>query len=61
MKNKMSKTHAVKYIVHGVPKGQPNPSKLLIKIMKNFNKDKNNDLELQNCLILFVVQRQSTL
>ena len=29
-------------------------SKLLIKIMKNFNKDKNNDLELQNCLILLV-------
>ena len=29
-------------------------SKLLIKIMKNFNKDKNNDLELQNCLVLLV-------
>jgi len=29
-------------------------SKLLIKIMKNFNNDKNNDLELQNCLILLV-------
>ncbi len=29
-------------------------SKLLIKIMKNFNRDKNNDLELQNCLILLV-------
>ena len=29
-------------------------SNLLIKIMKNFNKDKNNDLELQNCLILLV-------
>ena len=29
-------------------------SKLLIKVMKNFNKDKNNDLELKNCLILLV-------
>ncbi len=29
-------------------------SNLLIKIMKNFNRDKNNDLELQNCLILLV-------
>ena len=29
-------------------------SKLLIKIMKNFNRDKKNDLELQNCLILLV-------
>ena len=29
-------------------------SKLLIKVMKNFNRDKNNDLELQNCLILLV-------
>jgi len=29
-------------------------SKLLIKIMKNFNRDKNNDLELQNCLLLLV-------
>ena len=29
-------------------------SNLLIKIMKNFNKDKNNDLELRNCLILLV-------
>ena len=29
-------------------------SKLLIKIMKNFNRDKSNDLELQNCLILLV-------
>ena len=29
-------------------------SNLLIKVMKNFNRDKNNDLELQNCLILLV-------
>ncbi|HUW89922.1 MAG TPA: hypothetical protein VMV43_05320 [Candidatus Nanopelagicaceae bacterium] len=29
-------------------------SNLLIRIMKNFNKHKNNDLELQNCLILLV-------
>lgn len=29
-------------------------SNLLIKIMENINKDKNNDLELQNCLILLV-------
>jgi len=29
-------------------------SNLLIRIMKNFNRDKNNDLELQNCLILLV-------
>ena len=29
-------------------------SNLLIKIMKNFNGNKNNDLELQNCLILLV-------
>ncbi len=29
-------------------------SNLLIKIMENVNKDKNNDLELQNCLILLV-------
>ncbi len=29
-------------------------SKLLIKVMNNFNNDKNNDLELQNCLILLV-------
>ena len=30
------------------------PTNLLIKIMENVNKDKNNDLELQNCLILLV-------
>ncbi len=29
-------------------------SKLLIKIMNNFNRDKNNDEELQSCLILLV-------
>ena len=29
-------------------------SNLLIKIMKNFNKGRTNDLELQNCLILLV-------
>ena len=29
-------------------------SNLLIKIMENFNRDKINDLELQNCLILLV-------
>ncbi len=29
-------------------------SKLLIKVMKNFNKGRTNDLELQNCLILLV-------
>lgn len=29
-------------------------STLLIKIMKNFNEGRTNDLELQNCLILLV-------
>ncbi len=29
-------------------------SNLLIKVMKNFNRNKNNNLELQNCLILLV-------
>jgi hypothetical protein len=29
-------------------------SNLLIKVMKNFNGDKRNDLELRNCLILLV-------
>ena len=29
-------------------------SNLLIKIMKNFNEGRTNDLELQNCLILLV-------
>ena len=29
-------------------------SNLLIKIMKNFNSGRKNDLELQNCLILLV-------
>jgi hypothetical protein len=29
-------------------------SNLLIKIMKNFNQGRTNDLELQNCLILLV-------
>ena len=29
-------------------------SNLLIKVMKNFNSGRKNDLELQNCLILLV-------
>ena len=41
MKHKMSGVHAINSMVHGVPEGQPTPSKVRVKVMRFFLKKMN--------------------